>query len=126
MSKTVFVSPSEFDKIIDNPDGVIVTAQNRRCIAMKMVGPAIGMTLEELKATAAKLGYSVVKKQPYVKLSACKCGDRRPQEWYCPTGIFYKCSTCELRSEPQPSQRRAKIAWNELVAEEATDEREKL
>ena len=39
------------------------------------------MNLEELKAEAAKLGYNLVKRQPYIKLLQCACGKKKPHEW---------------------------------------------
>ena len=38
------------------------------------------MNLEELKSEAAKLGYNLVKKQPYTKLLPCTCGEKKPSE----------------------------------------------
>ena len=40
------------------------------------------MNLEELRAEAAKLGYNLVKKQPYIKLSRCTGGENKPSEWF--------------------------------------------
>lgn len=38
------------------------------------------MNLEELKAEATKLGYNLVKKQPYIKPLHCTCGKKKPRE----------------------------------------------
>ena len=76
------------------------------------------MNLEELKSEAAKLGYNLVKKQPYITLLPCTCGEKKPHEWFY-TGEnggmrFYKCGNCELSAPPAKTNRRAN--WNKLVS----------
>lgn len=78
------------------------------------------MKLEELKSEAAKLGYNLVKKQPYIKLSPCTCGEKKPHEWFC-TGEnrgmrFYKCDNCELSAPSAKTNREARENWNKLVS----------
>ena len=41
------------------------------------------MTLEELKAEANKLGYSLIKKKPYIPIKPCPvCGKKCTNLWY--------------------------------------------
>ena len=57
------------------------------------------MNLEELRAEDAKLGYNLVKKQPYITLSHCTCGKKKPVDWFIMQGEnrgmrIYKCDNC--------------------------------
>lgn len=79
------------------------------------------MNLEELKAEAAKLGCNLVKKQPYIKLSNCTCGEKKPSEWFYYTeengGMrFYKCDNCGLSAFPAKTNRQARENWNQFVS----------
>ena len=79
------------------------------------------MNLEELKSEAAKLGYNLVKKQPYTKLLPCTCGEKKPSEWFYYTGEnggmrFYKCDNCELSAPAAKTSRQARENWNQLVS----------
>ena len=78
------------------------------------------MELEELKAEAAKLGYNLVKKQPYIKLLPCTCGKKKPYEWFCigeNRGMScYKCDNCGLTASAAKTNRQARENWNELVS----------
>ena len=79
------------------------------------------MNLEELKAEAAKLGYNLVKKQPYIKLLHCTCGEKKPSEWFYYQGenrgmIIYKCDNCGLSAIPAKTDRQARENWNHLVS----------
>lgn len=79
------------------------------------------MNLEELKAEAAKLGYNLVKKQPYIKLSHCTCGEKKPSELFYYTEEngemrFYKCDNCGLSALPAKTDRQARENWNQLVS----------
>ena len=79
------------------------------------------MDLEELKAEAAKLGYNLVKKQPYIKLSRCTCGENKPSEWFYYTEEnkvmrIYKCDNCGLSALPAKTNRQARENWNQLVS----------
>ena len=74
------------------------------------------MTLEELKVEAEKLGYNVVKKQQYIKLSSCKCGSKKPREWYkMGGGVFYRCRNCDLTAPDAKTKKQARINWNEYM-----------
>ena len=79
------------------------------------------MNLEELKAEAAKLGYNLVKKQPYIKLSRCTCGKKKPVNWFITQGenrgmIYYKCDNCGLSEKKKKTDRQARENWNQLVS----------
>ena len=79
------------------------------------------MDLEELKAEAAKLGYNLVKKKPYIKLSRCTCGENKPSEWFYYTEEnkvmrIYKCDNCGLSALPAKTNRQARENWNQLVS----------
>lgn len=79
------------------------------------------MNLEELKAEAAKLGYKLVKKQPYIKLSHCTCGKKKPVNWFIMQGenrgmSIYQCDNCGLSALPAKTDRQARENWNQLVS----------
>ena len=79
------------------------------------------MNLEELRAEAAKLGYNLVKKQPYIKLSRCTCGENKPSEWFYYTEEnkvmrIYKCDNCGLSALPAKTNRQARENWNQLAS----------
>ena len=79
------------------------------------------MNLEELKAEAAKLGYNLIKKQPYIKLYQCTCGKKKPSKWFYYAEesngmMFYKCDNCELSALPAKTDRQARENWNQLVS----------
>lgn len=80
------------------------------------------MTVEELKAEAKKLGYSVIKKPEPVKLLPCVCGAKHIQNLVrfdqrnrdnC--GEFYRCYRCRLEGKPALKNRQARLNWNEAV-----------
>ena len=75
------------------------------------------MTLEELKAEADKLGYSVVKKQQYVKLSPCICGHKHPREWYRigSGNVVYQCPSCDFSASEAKTRKQARLNWNKAV-----------
>ena len=76
------------------------------------------MTVEELKKEARKLGYTIIKKNPYITLDPCKCGRKKPWMWPAQDGSeFYKCPDCGLRAPNAKNNRQARINWNELVSE---------
>lgn len=76
------------------------------------------MTLEELKAEANKLGYSVVKKRRKVYLKPCVCGcNRRELRNTYDLKYFYKCKRCGRESIPVSSIMGAKEMWNEMTKE---------
>lgn len=75
------------------------------------------MNLEELKSEAAKLGYNLVKKQSYITLLPCTCGEKKPHEWFHARGTsFYKCDNCGLSAPSAKTNREARENWNKLVS----------
>lgn len=77
----------------------------------------INMGLEELKKHADKLGYSLVKKQPHIKLEQCKCGRKRIDKWVVSgskSGYVYKCA-CGLKAEVGKTKREARENWNKMI-----------
>ena len=85
------------------------------------------MTLDELKTEAEKLGYRLVKNQPYIKLLPCTCGRKIIKEWYdagfwAGDKYFYACPRCGKKSPPAKTIRGARIAWNEMIEKEKKDE----
>ena len=75
------------------------------------------MTLEELKAEANELGYTLVKKQPHVPFPSCSCNKRKGLPRYVGFGhdcggYFYQCPICQRRSKPARLVRDAKENWN--------------
>ena len=75
------------------------------------------MTVEELKLEAAKLGYNVVKKQQYIKLSPCICGKKHPRQWYRmgSGNIVYQCDDCNFSSPEAKTKKQARLNWNKAV-----------
>lgn len=74
------------------------------------------MNLEELKAEAEKLGYTLVKRQKYIRFERCTCGHNKHHRWVvCGKGIRFQCTNCGFESDIGPSEREARIAWNEAV-----------
>lgn len=77
------------------------------------------MTLDELKSEANKLGYALVKRQPYVPHPTCKCTNFRKgiDRYVCREGYFWKCPICGLTSKPAKLARDAARNWYELTIE---------
>jgi hypothetical protein len=72
------------------------------------------MTVEELKIEAAKLGYNIIKKQPYIKLEKCQCG-KKPQVGYGINYVFCRCNYCKTEGPHALTERQARLNWNEMV-----------
>ena len=79
------------------------------------------MTVEELKKEANKLGYKIIKKDPYVLLSKCPICGHKPERWHGKDfGYFYRCVSdihVSITSEPSLTYNQAKKNWNKLVEE---------
>lgn len=80
------------------------------------------MTLDELRAEAAKLGYKLVKaqKQEYVKIGPCPvCGKKRTSTWISygnfPLVHHRRCSNCGFQGYPRRTPTEARLGWNEAV-----------
>ena len=74
------------------------------------------MTIEELKAEAKALGYTVVKTKPQEKLLPCICGCRYRERW---SGthdhsVIIKCHKCGREASGR-TEREARHNWNEMV-----------
>lgn len=80
--------------------------------------------LEDLKQIADKLGYSLVKKQPRIKLEPCKCGRKQIDEWVVSgskSGYIRKCCSCGLRAEVGKTKREARENWNKMILGEGQE-----
>ena len=76
------------------------------------------MTVEELKKEAAKLGYSIIKKQEYIRFNPCVCGCNNRSHWYgYGTTVFFECNNCGLRSPAGLNEKEAKLNWNKMIEE---------
>ena len=78
------------------------------------------MTLKELKIEADKLGYALVKRQPYIPSPTCKCTNYRKgiERYYEPyKGWFYRCPICGCESEPARLVRDAELNWYNFTRE---------
>ena len=80
------------------------------------------MNLEELKAEAAKHGYTLTKKPERVRLEKCPCGGRATRWYVVPEGYVYECTKCDLRGDIGRTDVEARKAWNEAVAEAVSAE----
>ena len=73
------------------------------------------MTLEELKAEAAKLGYKLIKQTPMEHYLPCICGCRQKRHWH-DTATHEEtlaCRHCNLSVTGKPSETRR--LWNEMI-----------
>lgn len=75
------------------------------------------MTFEELKAEAEKQGYSLIKKQPYVKLLPCTCGSEKIYHFFGFRYDGFNCGICgkESLSRKGASEREKIKDWNKMV-----------
>lgn len=76
------------------------------------------MTLEELKAEASKLGYSLIKKKPYIPIKPCPvCGKKCTNLWYGVggKGTMRQCSFCDFEGDWTNEKISVNEAWNDAV-----------
>lgn len=74
------------------------------------------MTLEELKAEANKLGYSLIKKKPYTPIKPCPvCGKRGTSVWYGQDGTQRRCSFCDFSGDWTNGKISVNESWNNAV-----------
>ena len=76
------------------------------------------MTLEELKAEANKLGYSLIKKKPYIPIKPCPiCGKKSTSVWYGVRGkgMMRQCSFCDFEGDWTNGKTSVNEAWNNAV-----------
>lgn len=76
------------------------------------------MTREEIKAEAEKLGYKLVKHQPYERLLPCTCGCNRRKTVYYLNYQALVCTSCGKMAKGF-SREQAKRNWNEMIRKEA-------
>ena len=82
------------------------------------------MTVEELKALAAGMGYRVVRNSPKVEpLLPCVCGRKRITDWYdmYTHELVYQCPKCG-REARAITKKKLKAAWNEAMRNESAGE----
>ena len=75
------------------------------------------MTVKELKKIANEMGYSIIKKQGYIKLLPCKCGCTRRAHWYGnnkDNAYILKCVNCGLKAKGS-TEREVRLNWNRMV-----------
>lgn len=76
------------------------------------------MTLEELKTEASKLGYSLIKKKPYIPIKPCPvCGKKCTNLWYGTggKGTMRQCSFCDFAGDWTNEKIPTTEAWNNAV-----------
>lgn len=76
------------------------------------------MTLEELRAEANKLGYSLIKKKPYIPIKPCPiCGKKCTSVWYGTgdKGTIRQCSSCDFEGDWTNEKISVNEAWNNAV-----------
>lgn len=77
--------------------------------------------VEELKAKAESLGYTVVKQGNYARPVRCVCGKKPRQNMFWNgqkfTGYIYECDKCGYQSAPQKRKYQAANAWNDYIKE---------
>ena len=76
------------------------------------------MTLEELKTEANKLGYSLIKKKPYIHIKPCPvCGKKGTNVWYGTEGkgTMRQCSSCDFEGDWTNEKISTNEAWNNAV-----------
>ena len=76
------------------------------------------MTLEELKAEASKLGYSLIKKKPYIPIKPCPiCGKKCTNLWYGTggKGTMRQCSSYDFAGDWTSEKSSVNEAWNNAV-----------
>ena len=79
------------------------------------------MTVEELKAEAAKLGYNIIPKRTPPKKIPCVCGANNRTKWWTATGICFECNNCHKRSPEGETEYDAVVKWNEMIERENAD-----
>lgn len=74
------------------------------------------MNINELKAEANRLGFSLSKKIVYEKVSRCCCGSKLVGcEISYPRGKYYRCVKCGYESKPAKYKYQAITNWNKAV-----------
>ena len=76
------------------------------------------MTLEELKAEAAKHGYRLVKHSGYIKLHPCTCGHTKRHTWCVKDGYMLECYKCGKQGYVGATRTDARRQWNKRIEED--------
>ena len=80
------------------------------------------MTVEELKAEAAKLGYNIIPKRTMPRKTPCVCGANRRTKWWMYDGtMFFECNRCGKTSPAGETEYEAIIKWNEMIEREMAE-----
>ena len=79
------------------------------------------MTVEELKAEAAKLGYNIIPKRTMPRKTPCVCGANDRTTWWTHDGVFLECNNCHKRSPKGKTEYDVIIKWNEMIERENAD-----
>lgn len=80
------------------------------------------MTEAELKAEAKKLGYNLIKSEPYIRLKPCTCGCKRREHWFstCEPYHILRCKRCGKEAYGN-TDREVKQIWNMMIEAEGRD-----
>ena len=73
------------------------------------------MNIEELRAEANRLGFSLNKKITYEKVLPCRCGSKHIRSEIVVRGKYYRCADCGNTSEVAKTKYQAIINWNNAV-----------
>ena len=73
------------------------------------------MNINELKAEANRLGFSISKKITYEKISKCQCGSKRIASEIGMRSKYYRCTHCGYTSEPAKTKYEAIHNWNKAT-----------
>lgn len=74
------------------------------------------MNIQELKAEANRLGFSISKKITYEKVLPCQCGCRGLVGCEITfRGKYYRCLKCGYKGETAKTKYQAIINWNKAV-----------
>lgn len=82
----------------------------------------IQLTLDELKEQAERLGYKLVKANPYIRFEPCVCGNNRRVTWYnwSKCIVTLECNKCGYKVSGK-NETDAKIMWNTIMREKAKE-----
>lgn len=74
---------------------------------------------ETLTHLADKLGYTLIKKKPYIKRLPCTCGAKQVKTWYTPSGVMLQCKHMGCgRTAEGKNKTEAKLNWNKEIENE--------
>ena len=76
------------------------------------------MTLEELKAEAAKHGYRLIKVPKHIAMLPCTCGHNKRSTWCVDGGYILECLKCGKQGYAGTTRNDARIQWNRRIEED--------